>query len=71
VRLSAAARRNFAVIIPAFNEVENIPELVAELRATFERYDLEGEVVLVDDGSTDGTAQRARERPRGGTGSRW
>ena len=65
VRLSAAARRNFAVIIPAYNEAENIPELVAELRATFERYDLEGEVVLVDDGSTDGTAQRAREEAAG------
>ncbi|MBX6364320.1 MAG: glycosyltransferase, partial [Gemmatimonadetes bacterium] len=47
------------MIVPAYNEVENIPELVAELRAAFERFDMDGEVVLVDDGSTDGTAERA------------
>ncbi len=55
-------RRDFAVLVPAYNEVENIPELAAELRATFERHGLEGEVVLVDDGSTDGTAEAAAEQ---------
>jgi glycosyltransferase involved in cell wall biosynthesis len=55
----STVRRRFAVIVPAYNEVENIPELVAELRATWERHGLDGEVVLVDDGSTDGTAERA------------
>jgi glycosyltransferase involved in cell wall biosynthesis len=60
LRLSPGARRNFAVVIPAYNEVENIPELVRELRSTFERFGLDGEVVLVDDGSTDGTAESAR-----------
>ena len=59
-RLSARMRRDFAVIVPAYNEVDNIAELVAELRATFERHGLEGEVLLVDDGSTDGTAEAAR-----------
>jgi glycosyltransferase involved in cell wall biosynthesis len=58
-RLSREARRNFAVIIPAYNEVENIPDLVGELRAAWQRYDLDGEVLLVDDGSTDGTAEHA------------
>jgi len=60
-QLSATARRDFAVIVPAYNEVENMPALVSELRAMFVRYQLEGEVVLVDDGSTDGTAEKARE----------
>ncbi len=49
-------RRDFAVLVPALDEAGNIPELVAELRATFERHGLEGEVVIVDDGSRDGTA---------------
>ncbi len=57
--LPAAARRDFAVIIPAYNEVENVDDLVTELRALFQRFELDGEVVLVDDGSTDGTAERA------------
>jgi glycosyltransferase involved in cell wall biosynthesis len=46
---------DFAVIVPAFDEVENVPDLVAELKATWERHDLGGEVIVVDDGSTDGT----------------
>ena len=61
VRLSAETRRNFAVIIPALNEAENIPDLVREFDALFRKYDLSGDIVLVDDGSTDGTLQRARE----------
>lgn len=59
LELPSAARRDFAVLVPAYNEIENIPDLVRELRDTFERYRLEGEVVLVDDGSTDGTAEAA------------
>jgi glycosyltransferase involved in cell wall biosynthesis len=58
--LSHEAKRDFAVIVPAYNEVDNMPDLVRELRAMFERHRLHGEVVLVDDGSTDGTAERAR-----------
>lgn len=65
LRLSDTARRNFVVVIPAYNEAENIPDLVRELRATFDRYGLEGEVVLVDDGSTDGTAEVARAEAAG------
>src|SRR5919109_3834850 len=60
-RLSREARRNFAVIIPAYDEVANVPDLVRELRATWQRYELEGEVLLIDDGSTDGTAKHAAQ----------
>ncbi len=56
VRLTDEARRDFAVVIPAFNEAPLIPALISELRETFERFDLSGEVLFVDDGSTDGTA---------------
>ncbi len=61
MRLSAETPRNFAVIIPALNEAENVPDLVREFGALFRKYDLSGDIVLVDDGSTDGTADRARE----------
>lgn len=61
LRLSAETRRNFAVIIPAFDEADNVPDLIAEFRALFEKYDLDGEVIIVDDGSKDDTATRAQE----------
>jgi glycosyltransferase involved in cell wall biosynthesis len=64
-RLSAEARRDFAVIIPAYNESENAADLVRELRAAFDRAGLDGEVILVDDGSTDGTAERFLEEANG------
>ncbi|MDQ3555804.1 MAG: glycosyltransferase family 2 protein [Gemmatimonadota bacterium] len=57
--LPAELRSNFAVLIPAYNEVESIPALFAALRETFARHALSGEVILVDDGSTDGTYQVA------------
>ncbi|HSJ23846.1 MAG TPA: glycosyltransferase [Longimicrobiales bacterium] len=64
-RLSPEARRDFAVVIPAYNEVENMPALVSELRSMFARHDLSGEVLLVDDGSTDGTAEAAEREAAG------
>jgi glycosyltransferase involved in cell wall biosynthesis len=64
-RLSSEARRDFAIIIPAYNEVENMPDLVRELRALFDEHALEGEVLLVDDGSTDGTAEQAERAAAG------
>ena len=64
-KLSPQLRRDFAVVVPAFNEAPVIPELVRELRATFQELDLAGEVILVDDGSTDGTAELARREAAG------
>jgi len=62
---AASARPSFAVLVPAYNEAENMRPLMAELRGTWERFGLAGEVVLIDDGSTDGTAQHAREAAAG------
>lgn len=53
-------RRDFAVVIPAYNESPVVPALVRELRETFERHGLEGQVLLVDDGSSDGTGELTR-----------
>jgi glycosyltransferase involved in cell wall biosynthesis len=58
-RLDHAARTDFAIVVPAFDEAPVVPQLIAELRAAFERFGLDGEVILVDDGSRDSTAAAA------------
>ncbi|MDA0311908.1 MAG: glycosyltransferase [Gemmatimonadetes bacterium] len=58
-------KTDFAVIVPAFNEALVIPDLVRELREGFERSGLAGEVILVDDGSTDDTAAIAERESEG------
>ncbi|MBI5709023.1 MAG: glycosyltransferase family 2 protein [Candidatus Eisenbacteria bacterium] len=47
-----------SVVIPAYNEVESLDPLLAELRAALAAAGRAWEIVLVDDGSTDGTAER-------------
>ena len=57
--IRADLRGDFAVVVPAFDEAPNIPDLIREIRAAFEADGLSGEVILVDDGSSDGTADLA------------
>ncbi|HEY7509582.1 MAG TPA: glycosyltransferase [Vicinamibacteria bacterium] len=45
-----------SVVVPCYNEAKNLPELAERLARVFDRRDLAGEVVLVDDGSADDTA---------------
>jgi glycosyltransferase involved in cell wall biosynthesis len=58
---TSTAASSFAVLIPAFDEAANMPDLFSELAETFRAHGLDGEVVLVDDGSTDGTYEAAGE----------
>ncbi|HZD04104.1 MAG TPA: glycosyltransferase family 2 protein, partial [Longimicrobiales bacterium] len=57
--LTEATREDFAVLVPAFDEAPVIGEAVRALRDAFERYGLRGEVVVIDDGSRDGTGDEA------------
>jgi len=52
-------RPAFAVVVPAYDEADNMPDLFRELAHTFREDDLDGEIVLVDDGSRDGTFEAA------------
>ena len=57
----APASESFAVLVPAFDEATNMPDLFAELAQTFRSHGIDGEVIVVDDGSGDGTLEAARE----------
>jgi dolichol-phosphate mannosyltransferase len=45
----------FSIVVPAFNEEESLPELIGRLLELMDRLDGTTEVILVDDGSEDGT----------------
>ena len=46
-----------SVVVPAYNEAEAIAPVVAELHAELKKRGVESEIIVVDDGSSDGTAK--------------
>src|SRR5712691_5296676 len=73
---SSAVKSRVSVVIPCLDEAETIAECVTSARAVLEKSGLTGEVIVVDNGSTDGSGDLARaagalviEEPRRGYGS--
>jgi len=65
-----------SVVIPCLDEAETIAECVTSARTVLDESGLDGEVIVVDNGSTDGSGQLARaagaivvDEPRRGYGS--
>jgi len=56
--IARATRPQLSAVVPAYNEVESLALLVTELRAALESTQRTWEMVLVDDGSSDGTGER-------------
>jgi len=54
-------RTSVSVAAPAHNEVDALPELHRRLAATMQNVNLDWELVIADDGSTDGTRDLLRE----------
>ena len=53
--MTAAPLALFSVIIPARNEEESLPATIEDISRTFIAENVPHEIVVVDDGSTDGT----------------
>ena len=50
-----ASQYDFSVVVPAYNEENDIEKTLEDIRAYCERKNLCAEIIVVDDGSTDGT----------------
>ena len=50
----------FSIVAPIFNELENIPELYRRVEAVMSALHEPWELVLVDDGSSDGSTEAIR-----------
>ncbi|MBT2320812.1 glycosyltransferase family 2 protein [Variovorax paradoxus] len=55
-RARVPAGRSISCVIPCFNEAGNLNELLARLEEVLWATHLDWEIIVVDDGSTDGTA---------------
>src|SRR5918992_240482 len=49
---------NLSVVIPVYNEEENVEPLVSEIMSTMDRHGKRYEIIIVDDGSCDATFER-------------
>ena len=52
---------DISILVPSFNEKESLPELMAWIREVMEREGRSYEVIVIDDGSTDGTWETVKE----------
>lgn len=46
-----------SIVIPTYNEKDNVKELLFNLREEFSKNKIEGEIIIVDDNSPDGTGK--------------
>jgi len=46
---------DLSIVVPLYNECENIPELYSKIKSELQKLSLSYEIIFIDDGSTDGT----------------
>ena len=59
--MSMAPDERFVVCLPTYNERENLARMIAAIGAARERMSIDGDVLVIDDRSPDGTGQIADE----------
>lgn len=56
-----SAEKFLSVVAPVFNEEKNVSVLHGEIMAVLEKNNLKGEIIFVDDGSSDRTAEELKK----------
>jgi dolichol-phosphate mannosyltransferase len=54
----------YSVLLPTYNEKENLPIIVWLLVKTFTEANLDYEIIVIDDGSPDGTLEAGKQLER-------
>ena len=55
--MEATPHFRMSIIIPAYNEAESLPDLLSQLEATVKTNRYAAEIIFINDGSTDATAE--------------
>ncbi len=58
---SSELRVTVSVVLPAYNEADKLEPAVTKINQALKEYEYSFEIVIAEDGSTDGTAERAEE----------
>lgn len=59
---ATANKPDVSVVVPVYNEVESLPHLIEAIASTLTQNDLIYEIICVDDGSKDGSADFLRQQ---------
>jgi glycosyltransferase involved in cell wall biosynthesis len=55
-----SGRRSLSIVIPAYNEADNIVETLENVTSALDGLPIDAEILVVDDGSRDATGERVR-----------
>ncbi len=58
---SREAQRELSIVVPTYNEAENIGSLILSIERVLKDNGIIGEIIIVDDNSPDGTAKIAKK----------
>ena len=59
---SAGSISTISIVVPVYNEVESLPDLISAIATTLTASQVSYEIICVDDGSTDGSAELLKQQ---------